>query len=198
MEARQEERGAEQEEKEREEAREIARHARLMKAREIARREEKEREEKRHAREIKTKEIAKQELKERAHEEKEMEEAGNQFGNNSGNKFNSYNGSSTGTVPKQNAIVPAARNVNSSSFKYWERRTKMTLIEGLNSVSGTMTGLNYLGMLQEEFGDAEFYFQQDGAPPRYHRGVRGYLEENLQNRWIGRRGAVEFHARSSD
>ncbi|XP_068250687.1 uncharacterized protein [Palaemon carinicauda] len=31
---------------------------------------------------------------------------GNQFGNNYGHKFNSYNGSSTVTVPKGNGIVP--------------------------------------------------------------------------------------------
>ena len=51
---------------------------------------------------------------------------------------------------------------------------------------------------QEQFGDTELYFQQDGAPPHYHRDVRGYLEENLQSRWIGRRGAVEFSSRKPD
>ena len=54
---------------------------------------------------------------------------------------------------------------------------------------GTVTGLHYLNMLQEfamprlqeQFGDAEFYFQQDGAPPHFHRDVRAYLDENMQN-----------------
>ena len=52
--------------------------------------------------------------------------------------------------------------------------------------------------LQEQFGDAEFYFQQDGAPPHFHRDVRAYLDENMQNRWTGRRGRVEFPPRSPD
>ena len=52
--------------------------------------------------------------------------------------------------------------------------------------------------LQEKFGDAEFYFQQDGAPPHFHRDVRTYLNENMQNRWIGRNGTVEYPPRSPD
>ncbi|XP_076308545.1 protein FAM200C-like [Tachypleus tridentatus] len=64
----------------------------------------------------------------------------------------------------------------------------------------TVTGLGYLNLLQEtvlpcireRLGDEEFYFQQDGTPPHYHNNVRTYLDENLPNRWIGRRGSTEF------
>ena len=28
--------------------------------------------------------------------------------------------------------------------------------------------------LQEQFRDAEFFFQQDGAPPHFHRNVRTF------------------------
>ena len=28
--------------------------------------------------------------------------------------------------------------------------------------------------IREQLGDEEFYFQQDGAPPHYHRDVRAY------------------------
>ena len=49
--------------------------------------------------------------------------------------------------------------------------------------------------LQEQFRDAEFFFQQDGAPPHFHRNVRTYLDEKMQNKWIGRRGPVEYPPR---
>jgi hypothetical protein len=41
-----------------------------------------------------------------------------------------------------------------------------------------------------------FYFQQDDAPPHYHRDVRSYLNENLPGLWIGQRGSVEYPPRS--
>ena len=52
--------------------------------------------------------------------------------------------------------------------------------------------------IREQFGDEEFYFQQDGAPSHYHRDVRAYLDENLPKRWIWRRGSIEFPPRSPD
>uniref|UniRef100_A0A2C9L5J0 Tc1-like transposase DDE domain-containing protein n=1 Tax=Biomphalaria glabrata TaxID=6526 RepID=A0A2C9L5J0_BIOGL len=48
------------------------------------------------------------------------------------------------------------------------------------------------------YGNDEFYFQQDGAPPHYHRDVRAYLDHNVPGQWIGRRGPIEFPARSPD
>ena len=50
----------------------------------------------------------------------------------------------------------------------------------------------------EEFGDYEITFQQDGAPPHYHGAVREYMNEQYPNRWIGRRGAIEWPPRSPD
>ena len=38
----------------------------------------------------------------------------------------------------------------------------------------------------------DFIFQQDGVPPHWHLGVQAYLNENLPQRWIGRRGAGDF------
>ena len=35
--------------------------------------------------------------------------------------------------------------------------------------------------LQEQFGNAEFYFQQDSAHPPFHCDVKTYLDENMQN-----------------
>ena len=51
---------------------------------------------------------------------------------------------------------------------------------------------------REDFEDEEFYFQQDGAPPHYHSDVRSFLEEVLPNKWIGRRGFVEYPPHSPE
>lgn len=42
------------------------------------------------------------------------------------------------------------------------------------------------------------WFQQDGAPPHYGIHVRRYLDEIFENRWIGRRGHIEWPPRSPD
>lgn len=80
-------------------------------------------------------------------------------------------------------------------------------------IQGNLTGLLYLDMIEntvehlilecieenpDEFGDVPIIFQQDGAPPHYHRDVRNYLDHQYPGRWIGRRGAVEWPARSPD
>ena len=69
----------------------------------------------------------------------------------------------------------------------------------------TMTGERYLEVLREKvlpnfshgIGRSRL-FQQDGAPPHYSLRVRQFLNENLDGRWIGRRGPIEWPARSTD
>lgn len=46
--------------------------------------------------------------------------------------------------------------------------------------------------------DRNIWFQQDGAPPHYAIEVRAYLNTVFPGRWIGRRGAIEWPARSPD
>ena len=41
-------------------------------------------------------------------------------------------------------------------------------------------------------------FQQDGASPDYQIDVCNVLDQHLRNRWIGRRGPIEWPARSPD
>ena len=48
------------------------------------------------------------------------------------------------------------------------------------------------------FGDDKSYFQQDGAPPHYHHDVRAHLEAAFPDTLIGRRGTIEYPARSAD
>jgi hypothetical protein len=61
-----------------------------------------------------------------------------------------------------------------------------------------MLRTSILPAIRALYADEQFYFQQDGAPPRYHRDVRAYLDDILPGRWIGQRGAVEFPPRSPD
>ena len=42
------------------------------------------------------------------------------------------------------------------------------------------------------------WFQQDGAPAHYSVIVRHFLDDIFQDRWIGRRGPVEWAPRSPD
>jgi len=67
---------------------------------------------------------------------------------------------------------------------------------------------NYLNLLRDQVVPAienlypdniqDVWFQQDGAPPHFALVVRQYLHEAFTDRWIGRRGAIEWPARSPD
>lgn len=81
-------------------------------------------------------------------------------------------------------------------------------------IEGNLNGDNYLALLQNDvvptlinlYPNPEnpqvptntIWFQQDGAPPHYRANVRQYLNSTFPNRWIGRRGAIEWPARSPD
>ena len=41
-------------------------------------------------------------------------------------------------------------------------------------------------------------FQQDGAPPHFGLNVRTWLDQRFPNCWMGRRGPIEWPARSPD
>ena len=38
----------------------------------------------------------------------------------------------------------------------------------------------------------DFIFQQDGTPSHWHHRVQAYLNENVAQQWIGRRGARDL------
>ena len=79
---------------------------------------------------------------------------------------------------------------------------------------GHLTGEIYLNFLRDELlpALAELYpnptdpdlphpslwYQQDGAPPHYARIVRNFLDATFAGHWIGRRGPLEWPARSPD
>jgi len=45
---------------------------------------------------------------------------------------------------------------------------------------------------------AGFIFQQNGAPPHFHRDVTTFLDENFPRHWVGRGGPTAWPPRSSD
>jgi hypothetical protein len=105
-----------------------------------------------------------------------------------------------------NPHVTEQCHVNLPGITVWCGLTSEGLL-GPFFFDSTLTGATYLNLLQEAimpglrdlFGnDVRFYLQQDGAPPHYHRDVRAFLDKHLTNRWIGRRGVVEFPPRSPD
>lgn len=78
----------------------------------------------------------------------------------------------------------------------------------------TLNGDRYLQLLREQIVQElirifpnranhlqlseEIWFQQDGAPPHFDVRVREYLNTIFPQRWIGRRGYIEWPARSPD
>lgn len=119
-------------------------------------------------------------------------------------------------------------HVNRQTFRYWatenphwmqEYRTqypeKVNVWAGIidSRIIGpyffeeTLTGPRYLEFLQNFLlpelnrlfpNRNDLWLQQDGAPPHYAVLVRNYLDNVFPNRWIGRRGAIEWPPRSPD
>lgn len=75
-------------------------------------------------------------------------------------------------------------------------------------IDGNLDGVSYHHMLINRIMPAiqnveglnfnSIWFQQDGAPPHYAFQVRNLLNQTLPRRWIGRRGPIEWPARSPD
>lgn len=128
----------------------------------------------------------------------------------------------SGEVNRQNCRYWAKEN------PHWSRETHTQYPQKINVWCGivrdiilgpyfferTLTGEIYLIFLQNEvipsitarFPDYDdltqfqraLFYQQDGAPPHYAAPVRAYLNQMFPNRWIGRRGPIEWPARSPD
>lgn len=127
-----------------------------------------------------------------------------------------------GTVNRHNCRYWSAENPHWIQEVHTQRPQKVNVWAGLvgNNIIGpffireNLNGNGYLNLLRNEvvpalatlfpianIGDhpnAHFWFQQDGAPPHFARNVRDYLNEIFPGRWIGRRGAIEWPARSPD
>lgn len=74
---------------------------------------------------------------------------------------------------------------------------------GLDISEQTMTGDRYCEILTEHVvpyfsRNRSSHYQQDGASSHYAVKVREVLDSKLNGRWIGRRGPIEWPARSPD
>ncbi|XP_024869057.1 uncharacterized protein LOC112452865, partial [Temnothorax curvispinosus] len=75
-------------------------------------------------------------------------------------------------------------------------------------IEGNLNANTYLQLLRNQIVPAidnlfhgniqNIWFQQDGAPPHYAVVVRQFLTDTFPNRWIGRRGEIEWPPRSPD
>ena len=137
--------------------------------------------------------------------------------------FNCIAGILDNIVWTDEATFKLTGHVNRHNCIYWSDKNPHRIIEkqlnqpgvtvwgGISSsgvfgpvfFDGTVTGANYLEVLQNQvvpqLQNNDFqnlYFQQDGAPPHFATVVREYLDETFPERWIGRRGALEWPPRS--
>lgn len=127
-----------------------------------------------------------------------------------------------GHVNRHNCRYWADENPHWMRESHTQRPQKTNVWAGIigNRIVGpfffdeNVTGETYLTMLQNELVptlrilfpdnldpnlfDQQMWFQHDGAPPHFAQIVRTYLNEVFPNRWIGRRGPIEWPARSPD
>jgi hypothetical protein len=116
--------------------------------------------------------------------------------------------------------------VNRHNSVYWRSETPNVTVEYDNQSPGVMvwagvsyhgptgpfffdgnvTGATYLELLENEVAPVllarddyeDLWWQQDGCPPHYAVQVRIWLDEWFPNMWFGRRGPIEWPARSPD
>jgi transposase len=116
-------------------------------------------------------------------------------------------------------------NVNKHNVHYWATENPFVRISnpGKTATVTMWACIGYSGLLLHSFTDltmnAERYcqilqeqvvpyfnkgigktmlYQQDGASPHYSKTAREILDSRLSGRWIGRRGSIEWPARSPD
>ena len=92
-------------------------------------------------------------------------------------------------------------DVNLPGVTVWCAISSLGII-GPYFFEGNVTGVSYLNMLKEflqaRLPHNDLILQQDGTTPHYARIVRAWLNETFPERWIGRRGPIEWPARSPD
>ena len=95
--------------------------------------------------------------------------------------------------------------VHKQNCRIWKNQTIVNEYED-NTAKINVCSQNYVHMLDTFFWPiiqrkrqaSKIFFQQDGAPAHYSLMARNWLNERLPNRWIGRRGPIEWAARSPD
>lgn len=126
-----------------------------------------------------------------------------------------------GLVNRHNCRFWSDVNPHVFQEEHTQRPQKINVWAGIlnNQIIGpifyqdNLTGLRYLQFLEElihpliiqcleenvdQMQEDQLYFQQDGAPPHFSLEVRQYLDTVFPGHWIGRRGSIEWPARSPD
>lgn len=127
-----------------------------------------------------------------------------------------------GSVNRQNCRYWSKNNPRWMRESHTQNPQKVNVWAGIlnNTIIGpfffdqNLTGDRYLQFLQNDLipsvahvfpnpnqpdmPDRSIWFQQDGAPPHFARQVREYLNTVFPGQWIGRRGPIEWPARSPD
>jgi transposase len=127
-----------------------------------------------------------------------------------------------GQVNRQNYRYWAQENPHWFIENHTQYNEKVNVWAGIveNRIIGpfffdeSLTGERYLNFLRNDLVPAlatlfpddndpdlpslTLWFQQDGAPPHYAVHVREYLNTVFPERWIGRRGSIEWPPRSPD
>ena len=119
----------------------------------------------------------------------------------------------SGSVNRHNTVYYATENphvlfdskVISPGVCVWGGISAKGLI-GPFFFEDTVTGQSYVQMLEEKFyptvsgwpGLERTWFQHDGAPAHFSLQARFWLDNFFPQRWIGRRGNIEWAPRSPD
>ena len=118
-----------------------------------------------------------------------------------------------GHVNRHNAVywsdvnphLTIAQELNLPGVTVWAGITSNGLV-GPYFFDGTVTGERYLNLLNKTVWPVisirdeitNLIWQQDGAPPHYFLPVRQWLDTHFHNKWMGRRGPIEWPPRSPD
>lgn len=121
-----------------------------------------------------------------------------------------------GTVNRHNYSYWSDENPHWMIEKHTQRPQKLNVWAGIFGsqvvgpffIEGNLNSVQYLAMLRNQIiptlqniaGDnfGTLWFQQDGAPPHFGVDIRRHLNHVFPGKWIGRRGAIEWPARSPD
>lgn len=122
-----------------------------------------------------------------------------------------------GTVNRHNCRYWSRNNPRWMVEAHTQHRQKVNVWAGIVGnkkigpffIDGNLNSEKYLQLLHDDALPAfrqlfpgslqeNIWFQQDGAPAHYGRRVIDFLNQEFIGRWIGRRGHIEWPARSPD
>ncbi|KAL4494420.1 hypothetical protein ABPG72_019830 [Tetrahymena utriculariae] len=98
-----------------------------------------------------------------------------------------------------------SKSMKSPAITYWAMLSYNDGLVNYVYCENTVNTAIYCDILNETVvpyfkkkGNEQLFFQQDGAPPHFSNDARNILNTQLQYRWIGRGGPIEWPPRSPD